>query len=85
MDKGNFPSFYFKCCYHRVQEPISIKLLEDKIVIYFKCFFCGKEVILESKDGIKIETIDNPKGIKVFYITETGKKEIIDNGIGFGC
>lgn len=81
------PSFFMKCCYDRIILQSTIKVLEDKIIVEFYCPYCGTRIILESKDGIKIEKSEKPTDIKVFYIKENGvkKQKVIDNGIGFGC
>jgi hypothetical protein len=80
-DKRVIPLFYFKCCYHRVQEPIKIIVKGDKLILHFKCWYCSKEVILESKNGMEIETVNHPRDIKVFYLSEKGSKKKVREDI----
>ena len=81
------PSFFMRCCYEKMLLSSKIKVSENKIIVEFYCPYCGTRIILESKDGIKIEKSEKPRDIKVFYIKENGvkKQKVIDNGIGFGC
>ena len=82
-DNRPIPLFYFKCCYHKVQEPIAVIVKGDKLVLHFKCWYCGKEVILESKKGLEIEDVVKPRDIKLFYIANNGiKKKVREDTCG---
>lgn len=77
-DKRIIPLFYFKCCYHRVQEPIAIVVKDnERLIIHFKCWYCGKEIILESKKGLEIEDVVKPKDLNIFYVSKHRKEDTV--------
>lgn len=77
------PAFFMKCCYDRIVPMKAMIVHQDKIVIEFYCWYCGRTYIFESKNGIKIENEEKPTDIKLFYIANNGiKKKVREDTCG---
>lgn len=46
------PIFFMRCCKKVLFQP-KVIIQEDKVVLEFKCQYCGKIITLESQNGLK--------------------------------